>query len=81
MVERRRNSFWSKVGGRKLFNGYLAYVTLTVMAFFLDASFTEYAIGILAALGITSGLVAYEDKQRSDASAADPPPAPDGAAG
>jgi hypothetical protein len=57
-----RRSFWSKVGGRKGFHGYLAYLTLTVMAFALDASFGEYAIGILAALGITSSAIAYEDR-------------------
>ena len=69
MRERRQRSFWTKVGGRKLFNAYLAYVTLTVMAFVLDASFGEYAMGILAALGITSGLVAYEDKSKLAAEA------------
>ena len=55
--------FWRAVGGRKQFHGYLAYVTLTAMAFFLNATFGEYAMGILAALGITSGVIAYEDRQ------------------
>lgn len=53
-------------------NGYLAYLTLTVMAFVLHASFGEYAIGILAALGITSTSIAYEDRAR--AAADDPAP-------
>ena len=60
----RVRTFWAAMGGRKTFQGYLAYLTLTVMAFALDASFGEYAIGILAALGITSGFVAYEDRGR-----------------
>lgn len=55
--------FWKGVGGRKVWNGYLAYLTLTAMAFFLDATFGEYAIGVLAALGITQGSVAYEDSR------------------
>ena len=65
-------TFWAAVGGRKTFHGYLAYLTLTVMAFALDASFGEYAMGILAALGITSGLVAYEDSKRADMSVRPP---------
>lgn len=69
MRERRRNNFWTKVGGRKMANGYLAYITLTIMAFALDATFGEYAIGILAALGITSATVAYEDKAKAEAEA------------
>ena len=55
-------------------NGYLAFITLTAMAFALDASFGEYAIGVLAALGITSATVAYEDKAKADAAAAAPVP-------
>lgn len=55
--------FWKAVGGRKVFNAYLAYLTLTAMAFALDATFGEYAMGMLAALGITQGFVAYEDSK------------------
>ncbi len=55
--------FWRAVGGRKGFHGYLAYLTLSVMAFPLHASFGEYAMGMLAALGITSGAIAYEDSR------------------
>lgn len=66
-------TFWKAMGGRKAFQGYLAYLTLTLMAFALNASFGEYAVGILAALGITSGLVAYEDKVRAETSAPDNP--------
>jgi len=72
-MDRRSGNFWTKVGGRKMANGYLAYITLTAMAFALDATFGEYAIGILAALGITSATVAYEDKAKAEA--ATPPPA------
>jgi hypothetical protein len=67
MADRRRRTFWARVGGRKMANGYLAYLTLTVMAFALHASFGEYAIGILAALGITSASVAYEDRANKSA--------------
>lgn len=70
-MDRRRRSFFGAVGGRKAFQGYLAYVTLTVMAFALDASFGEYAIGILAALGITSTSIAYEDKMQAVAASPD----------
>lgn len=62
MVERRTRGFWVRVGGRKMFNSYLAYASLTVMALVLKASFGEYAMGILAALGISSASVAYEDR-------------------
>lgn len=55
------------LGGRKAIHGYVAYLTLTVMAFPLHASFGEYAIGILAALGITSSTIAYEDRSRAAA--------------
>ena len=58
----RRYYEWA--GGRKLGVGYLAAVLLTVMALVLDASYTEYAGGILIALGITSGAIAYEDSRR-----------------
>lgn len=54
--------FFKITGGRKQFNGYIATLLLTVMAPFLKAGFTEYSLGILGALGITSGLVALEDR-------------------
>lgn len=56
-------TFWRVMGGRKMFNGYLAYATLTAMALYLKPTFGEFALGILGALGITGGLVAFEDKQ------------------
>ena len=59
------NSFFRAVGGRKNFAGYLAFLALTGMALPLNASFTQYAATILMALGITSGLVAFEDLRRN----------------
>ncbi len=76
MTERRQRGFWVRVGGRKMFNSYLAYASLTVMAMVLHASFGEYAIGVLAALGISTASVAYEDKSKRDASI-DPEPGDD----
>lgn len=58
----RRYYEWA--GGRKVGIGYVAAVLLTIMALILDASYTEYAGGILIALGITSGTIAYEDSRR-----------------
>lgn len=57
-------SLFDKVGGRKAFNGYVATALLTVMALVLRAGYTEYAGAILLALGITSGLIAFEDSRR-----------------
>lgn len=58
--------FWKAVGGRKALNGYLAYLTLTVMAFPLGATFPQYAGAMLLALGITAGLVAFEDRGKRE---------------
>ena len=62
MEERQKNQFFYLVGGRKQFNGYIAAILLTAMAPFLKASFPEYSLGILGALGLTSGLIALEDR-------------------
>lgn len=58
----RRYYEWA--GGRKIAIGYLAALLLTIMAVVLDAGYAEYAGGILIALGITSGTIAYEDSRR-----------------
>ncbi|HEY9851059.1 MAG TPA: hypothetical protein V6D28_16440 [Leptolyngbyaceae cyanobacterium] len=59
------NSFFHCLGGRKQFNGYVATLLLTVMCPLLKASFTEYSLGILGALGLTSGLIALEDRDKN----------------
>lgn len=58
------SDFWRRVGGRKTFNGWLAFAALTVMAFPLQASFAAYSAAVLVALGITNGLTATEDVLR-----------------
>jgi hypothetical protein len=58
-----QNRFFNIIGGRKQFNGYIATLLLTVMAPFLKASFPEYSLGILGALGLTSSLIAFEDRE------------------
>jgi hypothetical protein len=55
----QRNRFFSAIGGRKQFNGYIATALLTIMAPFLGASFPEYSLGVLGALGLTSSLIAF----------------------
>ena len=55
------NPLFAKVGGRKAAFGLLAAILLTAMAFPLDATFSEYMMGILGALGLTSAAVAWED--------------------
>lgn len=61
----RRYYEWA--GGRKMGAGYIAALLLTAMAIVLGASYAEYAGGILLALGITSGTIAYEDSRRGRA--------------
>lgn len=56
--------FFTWAGGRKVGLGLIAAVLLTAMAFALDATFTEYAGGILLALGFSQATVAYEDTRR-----------------
>src|SRR5690606_6176944 len=56
--------FFTWAGGRKVGLGLIAAVLLTAMAFALDAAFTEYAGGILLALGFSQATVAYEDTRR-----------------
>lgn len=56
-------AFWKAVGGRKQFNGWLAFVAFTAMAIPLKASYETYVLGILGALGLTVGSIAYEDKR------------------
>lgn len=56
--------FFYLIGGRKQFNGYVATILLTVMAPLSGASYPEYSFSILAALGLTSGLVALEDREK-----------------
>lgn len=63
-TSQENKSFFRKVGGRKSFHGYIAVVFLTVMAFFLNATYPMYMSGILLALGITSGLTTTEDVLR-----------------
>lgn len=48
--------FWSAVGGRKNFAGYVAVLLITVAWFYSQAEFGEYWMPILLALGITNGL-------------------------
>lgn len=66
--------FWAWVGGRKMGNGAILATLLTVMAFPLHATFTEYATFVAAALLGTSGLIAAEDVKRASAPAEPPPP-------
>jgi hypothetical protein len=56
--------FYDWAGGRKIAIGYVAALLLTAMAFLLKATYAEYAGGLLLALGITSGTIAYEDSRR-----------------
>lgn len=56
--------FFYLIGGRKQFNGYLATLLLTVMALLVRPPYPEYSFSILAALGLTSGLVALEDREK-----------------
>ncbi len=51
-------------GGRKFFNGYVGVVMLTVMAFFLKASYEQYALYLCLLLGFTAGTVAWEDRAK-----------------
>ncbi len=62
MQQSKQTKFFQLVGGRKQFNGYIATLLLTIMAPFLQASFSEYSLGLLGALGLTSGLIAWEDR-------------------
>ena len=64
MIDPAVPRFWIWMGGRKQFGSYLAFIALTAMAFPLHATFVEYSVAMLAALGVTSGLVALEDKMR-----------------
>lgn len=57
--------FFHCLGGRKQFNGYVATLLLTLMCPLLKASFTEYSFAILGALGLTSGLIALEDRDKN----------------
>lgn len=57
--------YYEWAGGRKMGAGYIAVILLTVMALCLGASYTEYAGGILLALGVTSSTIAYEDSRRA----------------
>lgn len=66
--------FWQMVGGRKFGNGAILAALLTVMAFPLHATFTEYATFLATALLGTSGLIAAEDVRRANAPAEPPPP-------
>lgn len=63
MDTNQRSRFFNTIGGRKQFNGYIATALLTIMAPFLGASFPEYSLGVLGALGLTSSLIAFEDKE------------------
>lgn len=63
-MDSKSAKFFYLIGGRKQFNGYLATILLTVMAPIFAASYTEYSFSILAALGLTSGLVALEDREK-----------------
>lgn len=55
-------SFFRTCGGRKQLNGYLAAGLITFMAHSLNAPFHDYAFAVIASLGLTSGLVAWEDR-------------------
>ena len=61
---RQVKTIYGAVGGRKAAFGLLAAALLTSMAFPLDASFGEYSLSLLGALGLTQGFVAYEDTQK-----------------
>ena len=59
------NRVFKALGGRKSAAGFLAALLLTGMAFPLQAEFTQYMTGILIALGLTQGTVAWEDTRGS----------------
>lgn len=59
------NRVFTALGGRKSAAGFLAALLLTGMAFPLQAEFTQYMTGILIALGLTQGTVAWEDTRGS----------------
>lgn len=59
------NRVFTTLGGRKSAAGFFAAVLLTIMAFPLSAEFTQYMTGILIALGLTQGTVAWEDTRGS----------------
>jgi hypothetical protein len=69
MEKHKRTEFFHRMGGRKQFNGYVATLLLTAMAPILQASFSEYSLGLLGALGLTSGLIALEDRDEKRYSA------------
>jgi hypothetical protein len=62
MIEGKAPRFWILMGGRKQFNGYLAVALITGMSFRLHVTFLEYVGSVLVALGVTSSLVALEEK-------------------
>lgn len=49
------------LGGRKNGNGLLYAALLTAMAFRLDAAFETYALWLAVGLGVSGGLIAWED--------------------
>lgn len=55
------NRVFAALGGRKSAAGFVAALLLTAMAFPLQAEFGQYMTGLLIALGLTQGTVAYED--------------------
>ena len=59
------NRVFAALGGRKSAAGFFAALLLTIMAFPLSAEFSQYMTGILIALGLTQGTVAYEDIRTS----------------
>lgn len=61
---KRREVFWHAIGGRKMFNGYLYAVLITVVASRVDPfPFEPYAMWLAAALLGTSAIVAIEDRK------------------
>lgn len=51
-------------GGRKYLNGYITAFLLTLMAALLKGSFEQYALFICLAMGVTSGMSAWEDRAK-----------------
>lgn len=63
-MSKKREVFWHAVGGRKMFNGYVYAVLLTVAAARIEPfPFEPYAMWLAGALLGTSVIVAAEDRK------------------
>lgn len=60
----------ARMGGRKQTNGYIAAVLLTGMAWPLQATYAQYTIALLTALGFHTAAVAWEDHKKRTTEAA-----------